>query len=143
VGHLCGVPSAVAFTHIFPYIEAAQKLPGVAEPLAQLELEPFHDASMPQMFFDDLVYIGFIHVGVPDTLGIDYETRALVASVQATRLIDADLAGAGHGKFGDTLLGVAAQLRGAFIVAADAAIALIAAKEEVSGVVGHPISAQP
>src|SRR4029078_5749733 len=48
------------------------------------------------MLLDDLVDIVLVHVGVPDLLGIDHDHRSLLATIQATRLIDAHLALAGE-----------------------------------------------
>src|SRR5690606_28090763 len=55
---------------------------------------------------DDFVYVALIEVGVPDSLRIDDEHRAFLAAIQASRLVDANLAGACQPELLDTLLGV-------------------------------------
>ena len=40
------------------------------------------------MFFDDLVNIFFVHIRVPDILGIDNDNRTFVAAIETTRIIN-------------------------------------------------------
>src|SRR4051812_38998559 len=58
---------------------------------AHLHLQALDDASVAQMLLDDLVDVGLVDIGVPDTLGIDHHAGAFLAAVEAARLVDAHL----------------------------------------------------
>src|SRR5476649_814565 len=44
------------------------------------------------MRIDDFIDVGLVDVGVPSALRIDHDDRPFFAAVEATRLVDADLA---------------------------------------------------
>lgn len=44
-----------------------------------------------QMFFDDLVNIFFIHVGIPNFFWVDHDHRTFIASIKAARHVDPHL----------------------------------------------------
>jgi len=41
------------------------------------------------MRLDDFVYIGFVHIGVPNRFWVDHQDRPAIAAVHTTRLVDA------------------------------------------------------
>ncbi len=95
-------------------------------------------AAVLEVLLDDLVDVGAIDVGVPDRVRIDHDAGAFLATVQAAGLVDADLAFAGEPELLHPALGVVADLGCALVVAADpAAVALVAAEENVLCVIGH------
>src|SRR5688572_1279841 len=90
------------------------------------------------MLVDDLVDVLAIHVGIPDRIGVDHHDRALLAAVEASRLIDAHLAGPGELQALDAVLGVVAHLlRAAAVAALLAFLALVAAEKDMFPVVAH------
>src|SRR3954470_20114267 len=102
---------------------------------AHLHPEPLDDTAVLQVFFDDLVDVRLVDIGVPDRVGIDDDAGTFLAAVEAARLIDADLAFAREAELLDALLRVVADLGGALVVAADAAaVALVAAEKHVPGI---------
>jgi hypothetical protein len=52
--------------------------------------EPLHRAAMQEVFVDDLIYIFELDEAVPDRLGIDDDNRAMLALVEAARLVGAN-----------------------------------------------------
>src|SRR5688500_178873 len=90
------------------------------------------------MLVDELVDVLAVHVGVPDRVGVDHHDRALLAAVEASRLVDAHLAGPGELQALDAILGVVAHfLRAAAVAALLAFLALVAAEENVLAIVAH------
>src|SRR5262245_31572342 len=95
------------------------------------------------MLLDDLVDVGAVDVGVPDRLRVDHDAGSFLAPVQATRLVDAHLAGTGEAQLLHALLGVVAHVLRALVGAAGLAVgALVAAEEDVSLVVAHAGNAE-
>src|SRR5687767_8411728 len=94
--------------------------------------------SVHYVLFDDLVDVRLVDVGVPDRVGIDDHAGAFLAAVEAARLVHAHLARARQAERLDAALGILAHARRALVVAAGAAaVALVAAEENVSLVVRH------
>src|SRR5213079_2831034 len=105
---------------------------------AHLDRQALHDAPVAQVLFDDLVDIRTVHIRVPDPFGVDHDAGSFLATIQASRLVDTDLALARQAELLDALLRVVADLRGALVVAADPlAVALVAAEEHMLGVIRH------
>jgi hypothetical protein len=95
-------------------------------------LQAFHNATVLQVFADDFVDIGFIDVGVPDAVGVHHEHRAIIATVEATCLVDADIAFALETERRNAALGIGLHSSCAAVIAGDFAFAaLIAAEEDV------------
>lgn len=97
------------------------------------------------MFLDDFVHVAFVAIAIPNALGIDDKTRTEFAAIQATGLINAQLAGPGQLQFFDALLGVIAQARRAFVVATTArmpGLTLVAAEKNVVRIKGFVHAAQ-
>src|ERR1035437_9528500 len=93
---------------------------------------------MLPVFLDDLVDVMLVDIGVPDFFRVHHDAGAFLAAVEATRLVDARVAFPGEPEFLHALLGVVAQRTRALVVAADpAALALVAAEENVVGVITH------
>src|SRR5437764_14440875 len=96
------------------------------------------DAAVLQVLLDDLVDISTVDVRIPDRLRINDDARAFLAAIEATGLVDADLARPGEAELFHAALGVVAQFACALVVAAHApAVALVAAEKDVSCVMGH------
>src|SRR5688572_1683285 len=105
---------------------------------AESDAQALHDAAVLEMLADDLVDVVLIDVGVPDSVGVDHGNRPLLAAIEAARLVDANLAGAGKLEALDAVLGVVAHLLRAAVVAALLAVgALVAAEEDVALVIAH------
>lgn len=68
------------------------------------------NASVQQMLFDNFVYIVFVHIGVPHVIRVHHQHWPLIATVHATRRVDADLAFAGEIKRLYFFLSIAAHL---------------------------------
>lgn len=95
--------------------------------------EPLDRLAAKDVGFDDLVDIGSGDPAVPDGVGIDHDVRAVLALVEAPRLVRADFVLKTQG--GKLLLEGQLQLGLAGRVAAAAGMAfrtLIAANEDVS-----------
>src|SRR5688572_24761696 len=103
--------------------------------------QPFDHAAVLQVLLDDLVDVRAVDVRVPDRVRVDHHARTFLAAVEATRLVDPDLALPGEPELLDALLGVIAQLRRALGGAARtvARLALVAAEEDVLVVIGHRV----
>src|SRR6185369_1006796 len=54
--------------------------------------EPLDDATVLEVRVDDLVDVGLVDVGVPGALGVDDRHRPAGAAIQASGLVDANLA---------------------------------------------------
>src|SRR5688500_2571715 len=114
---------------------------GAADELAtragpHLHPQALDHPSIQHVLIDDLVDVRLVDVRVPDRVGIDHHARPLLAAVEATGLVHAHLAGTRKAERLDAALGVVAHARGALVVAAGAAaVALVAAEEDVSLVV--------
>ena len=90
------------------------------------------------MLLDDLFNVVGIDVLIPDSVRIDDEYRSLVASVHASRLVDADVPLALELELSDPILRVGLRLGGAQrITAAFAFGALVAAEKHVVFVIAH------
>src|SRR5436190_13341028 len=92
------------------------------------------------MLLHDFVDVFLIDVGVPDFFGIHHHHRPFIATVEATRQIDANLSLARKFERLDLVLGVVAYLARAVIIAAiGAGIALVTAEKDVSFVIAHGV----
>jgi hypothetical protein len=57
------------------------------------------DPAVYQVLLDDFVQVLVVHIGVPRALRVNHQYRPFFATVEATGLIDADLARAGQSQF--------------------------------------------
>jgi hypothetical protein len=91
-----------------------------------------------QVRVDDLVDVAGVDVGVPDALRVDHGDGPARTSVQASGLVDADLARAGKAFLLHPRLAVVEALVGAVVGARLLAlVAVVEAEEDVSLVVGN------
>ena len=83
------------------------------------------------MFFDDLVQIALIDIGVPNAFGIDHDHRALVAAIHAARRIDADaVLGIRDAELFDFVFDVVTHLLRSVVVAATLVVGALVGAEE-------------
>src|SRR5476649_2882001 len=68
--------------------------------------QAFDNLALDEMAVDDFVDIGFVDIGVPRAFGIDDNDGTFLATVQATRFIDAHFARAGESQLLDATFGV-------------------------------------
>lgn len=87
---------------------------------------------MQQVLFDDFIHVLLACVGIPDALGVNYQYRALVASVHAAGVIDANTRFSRQTQLFDALLGIITHARGTFVSAARFTIrALVNTKKQM------------
>jgi hypothetical protein len=55
-----------------------------------LYLQALNRVTLAQMTVNDLVYIGLINIGVPNRFGINNHNRALITTIQAAGMVNAD-----------------------------------------------------
>ena len=94
--------------------------------------QTLHRATVQQVLLDNLAHVADTDKAVPDGVGIDHHDRAMLALVQTSQFIGADLAL--QSGFFDGVLECALQLGAALIGAAwpgGALIAFVDAKQEV------------
>ncbi len=92
---------------------------------------------MNQVFLDDFVDVVLIHVCIPDPFRVHDDGRALLASVQAARHVDPNLALTGKTQRLDFGLGIVAHLLGtAFRTAYTAVLAIIDAEKDMTTIIG-------
>lgn len=53
------------------------------------DAQAFDGPAIDQMFLDDLVNVFFVHVAVPDCLGVNDDDGALLAAIKTAGLVDA------------------------------------------------------
>ena len=103
-----------------------------------LDAKPFDNFALHEVRVDDLVDVVLIDVRVPDAFRIHHDTRPLVATVEAARLVDPDLAFTVQAHLLDPRLRMLLHFRCAMTAAAGSALfALVQAKEHVTLVVAH------
>jgi hypothetical protein len=104
-----------------------------------LNPQSFDHSSIFQVFLDDFVYVFFIHIGVPDIFRIDNDDRPFIATVKASRAVDAySFTFAVEPQCFDTFLGVIAHsLRIMIITAQRSCLALVYAEKYMPQVVAH------
>jgi len=103
-----------------------------------LDLKTLHSPAMPQMFFDNLINIFNISIGIPDALWIYGDYWTPVTAIHAPGSIDPHPALARQAKRLDPVFGIGPRFQGVRILAAGAAIfALVRAKKYVVAIISH------
>jgi hypothetical protein len=103
-------------------------------------LQAIYDAPLLQMFRNDLIEVLLVQVGVPNTFRIDHDHRSLATPVQATGAIDTHPALARQAQGLDPIFDIGAQLRGAALLTALAAIVPFIGAEKYMVAVIHIFS---
>jgi hypothetical protein len=103
-------------------------------------LQAIYDAPLLQMFRNDLIEVLLVQVGVPNTFRIDHDHRPLATPVQATGAIDTHPALARQAQGLDPIFDIGAQLRGAALLTALAAIVPFIGTEKYMVAVIHIFS---
>ena len=57
------------------------------------QLQAFHHPAVDQVFVDDFVNIGLVHIGVPDRFRVDHQHRAFAAALQTAGFLKRTLPG--------------------------------------------------
>src|SRR5262245_9451113 len=97
--------------------------------------------AVQEVLADDLFYILFIDIRVPDPLGVHDHARTFLAPVQAPGRVDPDTPLPGQAEVLHQGFGVGAHLSGVVVLAAGGAvIPFVGTEEDVAAVVAHPIS---
>jgi len=100
--------------------------------------QPFDDLALAKMRVNDLVDVVLVDKGVPDRFGVNNTHRASIASIEASGLINPDLAGSRKPERFDPRFGVLPHWFAAAIGTAGATIiALIQAKKHVALKMAH------
>ena len=107
-------------------------------PIFSRDYQALDNPAIDQMFFDDLVNIIPVHIGIPDILGVYDDDRPFFTTIETTRCVDPHPAPAGKPKLLAALLGIVAHCLRIKMLATCAAISpFIGTEEYVITIVGH------
>ena len=105
------------------------------------DFQALNHIAFDQVFIDDFIDIVFIDVGIPRFFRVNDDDRSLVATIQATGVVDADFFLAAQLQRFNALLGVIAQfLRTEIVATFGAALTLVGAEKDVILVITHECS---
>ncbi len=125
-----GQISSVLLLLQLPALEQQQR--GGSAPHVGRDQQPLHHLPILEVRIDDFIDVAFIHVGIPDRLRIHHGNRAGGTTIQATGLVDPDLARTGKTGRLDTLLAaVEAGLSSMLGTTGLTILALVQAKENM------------